>query len=244
MNDTLKTLLFVIFVVAVSSCKSRKKTISSAVNTETIAKYWSGQMTFENIEARGKATVTMNGKTNNVSMHLKMKKDSVVWGKFSLFGFGATVLITQDSFFMVDNINQQYMAYGNSYLDQFLGFKAEVGQVQNLLLGNAVFAPEMYKLNATKDGMVASEGIATNTVDYNEVFRTLFSSIATPDTTQSAEIQYDKYEVFEQSLMPKIVNINVRKGTQRIEAVLNYQNINSNPNITFPFKIPNGYRRK
>lgn len=244
MKSIVKLLYLTLIILAVSGCKSRKKAVSAEVTTESVAKYWSSQMTFENIEARGKATVTVNGKTNNVSMHLKMKKDSIIWGKFSLFGFGATVRITQDSFFMVDNINQQYMAYENSYLNQFLGFKAEVGQVQNLLLGNAIFDQNMYKLNAQNNGMVANEGIATNTVDFNEVFRTLFSTIATQDTTQSAEIQYDKYEMFEQNLMPKIVNINVRQGTQTIAAVLNYQNINSNPNLTFPFKIPNGFRRK
>ena len=225
-------------------CKVRKNTVSAKVNTETVAKFWSSQMAFSTIEARGKATVTMNAKTHNVSMHLKMKKDSVVWGKFSLFGFGATVLITQDSFFLVDNINQQYMAYENSYLDQFLGFKAEVGQVQNLLLGNAVLKQSLYRLNPEKTAMVANEGIATNTLDFNELFRTLISKIETPDTTQTAHIQYDKYETYEQSLMPKIVNIDVQKGENKIEAVLNYQNVNSNPNLTFTFKIPNGYQRK
>ena len=44
--------------------------------------------------------------------------------------------------------------------------------------------------------------------------------------------------------MPKIVNIDVQKGENKIEAVLNYQNVNSNPNLTFTFKIPNGYQRK
>jgi len=244
MNSLSRVIVFVLIAFAVSGCKSRKTIAPIAITNETVVSYWDNQMGFSNIEARGKATVTMNGKTNNVSMHLKMKKDSVIWGKFSLFGFGASILITQDSFFMVDNINQQYMAYNNSYLDQFLGFKAEVGQVQNLLLGNAIFDREKYKLNMDMSGMKASEGIATNTLDFNDVFRTLFSNISTPDTTQSADIQYDKYEKFNQSLMPKIVNIKVRKGDQKIQAVLNYQNINANPNLTFPFKIPNGFRRK
>ncbi len=225
-------------------CKLRKNVISTDVNTETVTKFWSSQMAFSVLEARGKATVTINDKTHNVSMHLKMKKDSVVWGRFSLFGFGATVLITHDSFFMVDNINQQYMAYENSYLNQFLGFKAEIGQVQNFLLGNAVFKQNLYQLNLEKTFMVANEGIATNSLYFNDNFRTIISKISTPDTTQSARIQYDKYEIYEQSLMPKIVNIDVQKGENSIKASLNYQNVNSNFNRTFPIKIPNGYQRK
>lgn len=244
MNNGIKVLLTLALFLTLGGCKLRKKVISAEVNTDTVAKFWSSQMKFSTIEARGKATITMNAKTHNVSMHLKMKKDSVVWGKFSLFGFGATVLITQDSFFMIDNLNQQYMAYENSYLDQFLGFKAEVGQVQNLLIGNAIFEQNLYRLNPEKTAMVANEGIATNTLDFNEFFRTLVSKIETPDTTQTAHIQYGKYENYERSLMPKVVNINVQKGENKIEAVLNYQNVNSNPNLTFPFKIPNGYQGK
>ncbi|MDG2455311.1 MAG: DUF4292 domain-containing protein [Bacteroidia bacterium] len=244
MNSGIKILLTLAIVSTLSGCKYRKKVIFAEVNAATVAKFWSNQMEYSTLEARGKATVTMNAKTHTLSMHLKMHKDSVVWAKFSLFGFGATVLITQDSFFMLDNINQQYMAYENTYLDQFLGFKAEVGQVQNLLLGNAVLRQNLYRLNPENTAMVANEGIATNTLDFNELFRTLVSKIETPDTTQTAHIQYDKYEIYEQSLMPKTVNIDVQKGDNIIKAVLNYQNVNSNPNLTFPFKIPNGYQHR
>ncbi|MDC1395736.1 DUF4292 domain-containing protein, partial [Bacteroidia bacterium] len=79
------------------------------MNLETLQKYWDSQFDSDYLEARGKAAVTTNGKTTNVSMHLKIKKDSIIWGKFSLFGIGATVLITQDSFFMVNSLSQEYM---------------------------------------------------------------------------------------------------------------------------------------
>lgn len=231
-------------IIFFSSCKSRKKSVAYEVNAESVASYWASAMNFENIEVRGKAALTINGKTNNVSMHLKMKKDSIVWGKFSLFGFGATVLITTDSFYMVDNINQSYVAYESSYLNNYLGFKADVGQLQNVLVGNAIFEKGRYKLSDRKNGLVANEGIATNTLEINEAFRTLVSSIATSDTTQAASMQYNNYEIFERHLMPKVVTIALRKGTQNIEAVLNYQNVNANPNLSFPLKIPKGYRRK
>lgn len=233
-----------VVLILLNSCKSTKRSVSSEVNTKSISSYWASAMDFENIEIRGKAALTTNGKTNNVSMHLKMKKDSIVWGKFSLFGFGATVLITTDSFYMVDNINQSYVAYESSYLNNYLGFKADVGQLQNALLGNAIFEKDRYKLTTLKNGLVANEGIAINTLEINQVFRTLISSVGTSDTTQSASIQYNNYEKFERYLMPKVVNIALRKGTQNIEAVLNFQNVNANPNLSFPLKIPKGYRRK
>ncbi|MBT6234688.1 MAG: DUF4292 domain-containing protein [Bacteroidetes bacterium] len=244
MNRGFKILALMLCVVAISGCKSKKKAATTQVNAVTQAKYWENQMAFENIEARGKATITMNEKTNNVSMHLKMKKDSVIWGKFSLFGFGATVLITADSFFMVDNINQQYMAYDNDFLNQYLGFKAEVGQVQDLLLGNAIFSQDKYKTNAEGTQLIGSDGIAQNTVTLNAIFRTMLSEFDTPDTTQHASVGYEMYHDFEQQQMPKVVTIDLEKGEQTVDVVLNYQNIYANDKLSFPFKIPYGFQRR
>jgi len=172
-----------------------------------------------------------------------MKKDSIHWGKISHYGFELTVLVNEDSFYMIDNIQQRYMAEDKRVLDQYLGFKATVSQVQNLLLGNAIFTKELYKTINGSNTLKANEGIATNTIQINETFRTLFSKIATPDTTQNAEIQYDMYEEQTGSLMPKIVNIKAKKAAVSLGAVLNYQNVNTTKQLTFPFKILNGYKR-
>ena len=161
--------------------------------SEVVNSYWKNQYDYEYLEARGKATVQINGSNQNVSMHLKMKKDSVLWGRFSLFGMGVTVLIDQDSFFLMNNLSKEYMKFDNSYLNDFLGFKAELGQIQNLLVGNAVFDSSMYTLDNRDVSFKANEGIATNTLVINELFRTLTSNIGTIDTTQYANIKYDQY---------------------------------------------------
>ena len=230
-------------LLVLGGCRTKKKVASISMDTETVSKYWETQFVTDYAEMRGKASVTTNGKTQNVFMHIKMKKDSLIWGKFSLFGIGATVLINKDSFFMVNPLTQTYMAYDNRFLDRYLGFRASLSQLQNLLLGNAVFDQSIYKFNASDMELVGNEGVATNTLTLNDKIRTLRSRIATRDTTQSAEIQYDEYEDVNNMLMPKIVSIDVRKGTQNLDVVLNYQNINTNTITTFPFKIPNGFTR-
>jgi hypothetical protein len=194
---------------------------------------------------RGKASIVKDGKTNNVSMHFKLKKDSILWGRFSLLGFEiGKVLITQDSFYLINTIQNEYMKYDNQYLSEFIGFKAEVGQIQNLLLGNAPFDSSIYKMNKEEMKLEANEGIATNTLTLNSDFRTLLSKIITPDTTQNADIQYDTYEELNNKLMPKNVNISVKNAQQALEVVFNYQVVNSNTITTFPFSIPNGFKRR
>ena len=242
---TKSTTIFIITVlILVGGRKSKKKQNSLDLSSEVVNSYWKNQYDYDYLETRGKATVQINGNNQNVSMHLKMKKDSVLWAKFSLFGLGVTVLIDQDSFFLVNNLSKEYMKYDNSYMNEYLGFKAELGQIQNLLVGNALFDSSLYNLNTRDMSFKANEGIATNILSINELFRTLTSSVATQDTTQYADIQYGAYGGETEPLLPKIVNIHLRKGTIKQDPVLNYQVVSTDRIATFPFKVPNGYIRK
>jgi hypothetical protein len=237
--------LLLILVLSVSACKSRKESNAIDLNAQVLEQYWQNQYDFDYLELRGKATTTFGEKTNNVSLHLKMKKDSIIWGRLSLLGFDiAKILITKDSFFMVNYIMSTYMAYDNSYLNGYIGFEPQVGQLQNLMLGNALFLKDLYSLDPESVSLYAKEGVATNTLKLNEEYRTYGSSINTPDTTQSAEIQYDTYEIVDQGLMPKNVNIDIQNAESLIHVVLNYQVISSKPIAKFPFYIPNGFQRQ
>ncbi len=228
-----------------ASCRSKKATQAIDLNDQILEQYWSSQFDFDYIELRGKAQTTIDEKTNNVSLHLKMKKDSLIWGRLSLLGFDiAKILITEDSFFMVNYMMSTYMAYDNSYLNAFIGFQPEVGQLQNLVLGNALLDSNRYHLNTEKMNLYAVQGIATNNLMLNDQMRTLTSEITTPDSTQRADIQYDTYEEVNNDLMPKNVNIDIQNASTLLQVVLNYQVINTDPIAKFPFYIPHGFKRQ
>lgn len=247
---SLKNNLYIIGVVTISfsftACKSKKvATPSAPVELAVVQDYWNANFESEYIETRGKASITQNGKTTNVAMHLKMKKDSLIWGKFSMFGIGATVLITPDSFFMVNTLSQEYMAYDNSYLDQFLGFRASVSQVQNLLLGNAVFGKDKYTYYPTEKELVAREGYAKNYITINKQLRTSSSKVMAQDSSQNAIVLYDEYEEQKNTLLlPTLVSVDINQNAQNLDVVLNYQNVNLNKIAKFPFKIPYGFTRR
>ena len=91
--------LLIIVLSFIGGCKSkRNSSTAESIDAVKVQQFWDDQFDSEYLEARGKASVTLDGGPKNVSMHLKMKKDSLIWGKFSLFGIGVTVLITPDSF--------------------------------------------------------------------------------------------------------------------------------------------------
>ncbi len=246
MSNNLTTLLILTFFGITSGCKSAKIVADTMPNqtAESIQKFWENQYNQNYFEARGKATLVMDGNNTNLALHLKMKKDSLLWAKVSMFGIGATVLITKDSFFMINSLNQEYMAYDNNYLYQYLGYKATLSQVQNLLLGNAVFQSDKYRYQSEVKQLIGTDGIAISRLTINEKNRTHQSVLTTQDTTQNAVIQYDAYQILNNTLVPTLVNLAVQQKTQNLKVVLNFQTISDNTVTTFPFNIPSGYRRK
>jgi hypothetical protein len=240
-------ILFSLILIGISSgCKSTKIVANTMPDptAESIQSFWKNQYKEDYFEARGKATLVMDGKNTNLALHLKMKKDSLLWAKVSMFGIGATVLITQDSFFMINTLNQEYMAYGNNYLYQYLGYKATLSQVQNLLIGNAVFKQNKYRYLPDIKQLSASDGVAVNHIVINEKNRIFRSLVTSQDTTQQAVIQYDAYQNLNNTLIPTLVDLLVQQKTKDLKVILNYQTMSNNIITSFPFSIPSGYRRK
>ena len=246
MSNKLIILFSLILIGLSSGCKSTKIVANTMPDptAESIQSFWKNQYKEDYFEARGKATLVMDGKNTNLALHLKMKKDSLLWAKVSMFGIGATVLITQDSFFMINTLNQEYMAYGNNYLYQYLGYKSTLSQVQNLLIGNAVFKQNKYRYLPDIKQLSASDGVAVNHIVINEKNRIFRSLVTSQDTTQQAVIQYDAYQNLNNTLIPTLVDLLVQQKTKDLKVILNYQTMSNNIITSFPFSIPSGYRRK
>lgn len=236
-------LILAAMVLVISSCRTRKGPHAIDLSAEHMSAYWANQYEFEYLELRGKATTQIGEKTHNVSLHLKMKKDSVVWGKLSLLGFElARILITNDSFFMVSPMSSQYMAYDNRYLVGYIGFKPTVSQLQAMLLGNAPFDSTHYNINGN-DQLEARHGLATSLIQISEEFRTHRSHLNTPDTLQHAKFGYDSYDLVNEGRLPRDVSIDIAHPKNPIKVDLNYQVIGVQPIADFPFTIPSTYIR-
>lgn len=236
--------LTALMVISLSACKTLKKPAALDISETVLDSFWSKQYAFQNLELRGKASVTASGKTNSVSVHIKMSRDSMIWGRFALLGFDlARVYVTPERFYFVDYINNTYLDYPTNYLNGYIGFTPSIRQLQDLLLGNAPFDRESYDFLIEVMKLRAQKGEATNELDINTQYRTNNSSFTTSDTTQRAYIAYDKYELENANLMPKSVTINLLTKQEHINCALNYQYINANPNINVSFKIPDGFRR-
>ena len=71
---------------------------------------------------------------------IKMKKDEMIWMNVRKFGFEvARAMITKDSLFVLDRINKEYAAEPISYIAERYQLPADLGMLQQILLGNPVY---------------------------------------------------------------------------------------------------------
>ena len=145
----------VLFVgLMLSGCFSRKtlpdKTkvpdkvqIKVPESARTVSAIYSLESKYKNMRsfnAKASVDINMPDLNQDVNSQIRWIRDSVVWMNFTILGIeGARLLVTKDSFFMVDRINKKYMAENLAHMAVKYNLPISFKTMQNFLLGNPVF---------------------------------------------------------------------------------------------------------
>lgn len=125
-----------VWLLLASSCTAKKKLISPmahAASYEWMSAKMNGELKTENAEA------ALNSQLSTLSFTgtLRMRRDSTIWISASaLMGIeNVRALITQDSVFLINRMNQTYLAEPFSAMEETMGTPS-FQELQSTLLGN------------------------------------------------------------------------------------------------------------
>lgn len=94
---------------------------------------------FNSFQAKTKVEFFIQGNNQEVNSQLRWIRDSVLWMNFSLVGIeGARLLVTKDSFFLIDRINKKYMAEKISDMAKKYNLPLSFSNLQAIFLGYPV----------------------------------------------------------------------------------------------------------
>jgi Domain of unknown function (DUF4292) len=102
----------------------------------------------------GDVDVSYEGKPQSISasMSTRYRRDSLIWVTIKKFGIaGARAKITKDSVFVVNYIQNSYIAENLSYLEKKYSLPADFNTLQNILLGNPIFLTDKTKLKMERE---------------------------------------------------------------------------------------------
>ncbi len=193
---------------------------------------------------------------SNASLHLRVRKDSLIWMSISKIGIeAARVLITRDSVTIMDKIEKQYTVYDFPSLSRQFNFDLSFDLLQALIVGNLPLPKRpALKVKNEREYLLLrqSEGkvLVDNYIGEND--RKLKRLMVTEQPTKNAlRLDYEDFTALNTFLFPysSLVTVDYKSQTdgQFYQTLIRIKHnkvelVEKDPG--FPFTIPGKYIRK
>ncbi len=258
MNRFLAVTLLVCFASSLTlvSCKS-KSVVVEATKKESrmsansiIENYSNNKMEFSTLYIKSNAQYADSKQTQNVTAEIKIKKDEQILVSIRFLGITmAKALITPTSVSYYEKINGSYFEGDFSALSQWLGTDLDFNKVQNLLLGRAIDDLKKGKYTESLVGQTYRlEDASDNNIKKSFFFDANTFLVKKQEITQTTEgrkiqVDYSNTIVYEEAILPSNLLISTFQEKGKTEINLDYTTITFNEELSFPYSVPNGYKR-
>lgn len=248
-------ILFLFLLITVSSCKSRKIISDSFIATplsidKVVKNYQENTFKQNTIKARIKVDY-QDGKTEQSFIaNLRMEKDKAIWITATILGIPIVkALITPEKVSYYEKIEETYFEGDFKVLSDWLGTELDFNKIQNLLLGQAISS-----LNNNNYEVSIDENAHLFKKDTNEqLFAFLFwinpqhfkldkQMIIQPDKEQYLSVVYKNYNYIHKEYFPNTIIIEAVASQKLTKIKLDFNTVEFNDLLTFPFEIPKGYK--
>jgi|GEM_PF-4349408 len=206
------------------------------------------QADFNYWSSRGKLYFK-DGKTEqNASVDIRMKKDSLIWMSVRVMSIeGMRLLVTQDSLFIMDKVNRDFLAISFDSLSRVLKLKADFKLVQSTIVGNLPFivrdvsrvlaeGADNFLIRQEESGLDV-QGLVSR---FNQKLGRLL--MTEPSSGNKLEVNYEEFTLTGPQLLPykssTLINFTNR---QNVAAILQFELTHSRVDLgdeplEFPFK--------
>ena len=246
-------LLLLVFMV---SCKSKSvaiattKTATHLTAKKIIENHYNNKTEFSTLYIKSDARYSSDNQTQNVTAEIKIKKNEQILVSIRFLGITmAKALITPTTVSYYEKINGEYFEGDFRTLSQFLGTDLDFNKIQNLLLGQAMddlskgkytesFTEQLYKLYETSDKKTKKSFFFEA-----DTFLVKKQEIAQPAEERMIQVAYSNQKIHNKMSMPSNIIINTFQKKGKTEITLDYNTIIFNEELSFPYSVPNGYKR-
>lgn len=248
----LSCLAFMVICLFAVSCKSKKVLADGSIDGNVSAKsvikaHYQNQIDFKTLRGKMKIDYTDGEAKQGVTVSFRIKKDDAIWMS-APFGM-VKAYITPQRVSFYNKLENEFFDGDFSYLSNLLGTELDFEKVQNLLLGQAIF-----DLRESKYDLEVGQGTYRLTPKKSlALFRTLFElepknykmdtqELSQPLKNRWLRINYTGYQKIEDWVVPNTVLITAMEEETKNTIDIEYRNLEFDQQISFPYKIPKGYK--
>ena len=248
-----------LLLLVLSSCKSKKLAIDSTVPAvkkmsarRVSKKHRASRFDKQTVDAKLKV-VYKNGKEDyKLTVKLRIDRDKVIWINAVYKGMVlvARAKITPTSVSYYEKINKTYFKGDFGMLENLFGVTVNFKQLQNILLGDAVFDMTSRKYSAE----IHENAHLLKPVEQEKLFDVLFwvnpghykldkQLVKNKRKDQDFSVSYKGYHAVEGVVFPKHLTFKTQGKEEFTKIDLQYKSVVFNKKISTPFKIPREYKQ-
>lgn len=251
-----KLFTFLLLVVVIASCKTKKTVVEQSVSKEVVVdnmakeiieKHYENKVDFQTVSIRSAADYEDQKQAISIGADIRIKKDEVIWINLKFFGIPmAKALITPTRVSYYEKANSTYFDGNYSILTKMIGTDLDFQKVQNLLLGRPiddltkeVFIAEivanLFQLKSKKQADI-EKLFRFETANYllKEQFINQISK------NRNVLVTYPSFTNQDNIFLPTGVTIIANQQNQ-VKINVEYKKITFNESLSFPYSIPDGY---
>lgn len=253
---TIKTqfsLYTILFLFVFVGCKSAKTIVPNGeLNNRLTAKQLIKQTEkvesdFKTLVGKMKIEYIEKNKSEGTTVSLRIEKDKTIW--MSKLGL-VKALITPTRVAFYNKLDNTYFDGDFTYLSNLLGTELDFQKVQNMLLGQSMFAlndkdyeidtfDQSYQLKPKKQRDLFELFLMFNPSH----FKMDSQQIAQPKERRILQIDYLSYQKVDNLTLPSETKIFAIENEDQLVINLELKSVDLNEEVRFPFSIPSGYKK-
>ncbi|WP_396170659.1 DUF4292 domain-containing protein [Flavobacterium sp.] len=261
MNRIYKNIIILFLIsfassLALVSCKSKTAVVDASKNenrksiNKTIENYYNNKNEFSTLYIKASAKYVTEKQSQNVTAEIKIKKDEQILVSVRFLGITmAKALITPTKVSYYEKLGGTYYEGDFTALSQLLGTDLDYNKVQNLILGRAIdnlkegkytetLADQVYRLDEISDANTKkSFYIDANNYSINK------QEVSQTKEERMIQVVYSNKKEFKEMSLPLAINIDSYQKKGKAEINLIYSAVNFNEELSFPYSVPNDYKR-
>jgi hypothetical protein len=211
---------------------------------------------FAYFKSKSKVTYTDASSSQSATVDIRVKRDSIIWLSINKVGIeGARTLITRDSIFILDRLNNELLVYDFPTLSKRFNFPISFDFLQAAMVGNVtvqegpeydvtvVKEPNYYILRQNQDSVTMDNYVDNSDQKLKRV------SVVEKSTNNSLNVQYENFTPIENFLFPMkgSLNLNYQSAGVNYHTAIQVEHQKaeiSDKELKFPFAVPAKYERK
>lgn len=260
MKNTLFLFAF-LSLIACNKARKEKETIPKEIQTsakslsegtEGIEAILNNAINPEWFAGRGTLSAALNGGSMDLEMNMLIRRDSAILLVLKKFGFeGARALITPDSVFLINRLEQNYDKMPLSYLSEKFNLPPQFQSIQQLLLGipSRLDAANPFELRVQDSLFYLSSSTAKIDASYQVSKKSLKLLSAFFEESGTASKMTMEYENYQKTNLDKDFSFDrtlkfFSPDSGNGEVQITFDEAEFNIPKTIRFQIPAHYRRK